>query len=45
MFEFLKIQYELKTVDDKKLATYVPKYISADQFKQITGEDYAAPTS
>lgn len=43
MFECWKIAYERRwaTLDQMKLAV-AKKLISADEFKQITGKDYAA---
>ena len=41
MFSFLKIQFQLGTVTKEQLAAWVPKWITADQYKEITGEDYA----
>lgn len=41
MFAFLKIQYQLGKVDNSKLKSFVPKWITADQYTEITGEVYA----
>lgn len=42
MYDFLKIQYQLGTVDSTSLKAFIPKWISADQYKTITGTDYTA---
>lgn len=39
MFKFLKLQYKMGKVTKEQLAAMVPKYITAEQYKQITGED------
>lgn len=47
-FEVLKMQYSWGPtfMPDSFLATYVPLgTITADQYKQITGKDYEAPTT
>jgi hypothetical protein len=41
-FNFLKIQYELKSIGNDQLKSAVAKsYIIADEYQQITGEAYA----
>ena len=42
MLEFLRIQYQLGTVNSISLKAYVPKWLTPDDYKTITGEDYAA---
>ena len=40
-FNFLKIQYELKSIGNDQLKSAVAKsYITADEYQQITGEVY-----
>ena len=39
-YPFLKLMWEEKKVSIEKLRTFVPKYISEQEFKQITGEEY-----
>ena len=42
MFAFLKIQYQLGKVDNIKLKSFVTKWITAEQYQEITGEAYTA---
>ena len=42
MFAFLNIQYQLGVVSKDQLAGWVTKWITAEQYKKITGEDYNA---
>lgn len=37
MYNFLSIQYRLGKLTDEQLAAFVPKYITAEQYKEITG--------
>ena len=42
MFNFLKIQYDLGNLSKERLKNCVPKWITAEEYTEITGEDYAA---
>lgn len=42
MLEFLEIQYILGTVDSTSLKAYVPKWLTSDDYKTITGTEYTA---
>lgn len=42
MFAFLSIQYQLGAVSKDQLSKWVTKWITAEQYKTITGEDYNA---
>jgi len=37
-YPFLKLMWEEKKVSIEKLRTFVPKYISEQEFEQITGD-------
>lgn len=39
-YPFLKMMWEEKKVSTENLRMYVPKYISEQEFEQITGEEY-----
>ncbi len=41
MFAFLKIQYQFGKIDNDKLKGFVTKWITAAEYTEITGEDYA----
>ena len=38
MFEFLKLQYQMGKIDADKLKSYVPRWISEDEYNQIVGD-------
>lgn len=40
MFLFLQVQYKLGKLTATDLKAFVPKRISAEQYKEITGIDY-----
>ena len=40
MFNFIKIQFDMGRIDAAKATSFVPKYITADEFETITGEKY-----
>ncbi len=35
MFDFIKIQYQMKNIDDNKVKSYVPRWITKVQAKEI----------
>ena len=37
MFEFLKLQYQMGKIDADKLQSYVPRWITQDEYNQIVG--------
>lgn len=39
MYNFIKIQYRLGNLTDEQLVVFVPKYITAEQYKEITGRE------
>lgn len=40
MYHFLMLQYRMHKITKAKLRTKVPEYITPEQYKAITGEDY-----
>lgn len=42
MFTRLKMLYDTGRIDDTKLHNAVGKYITAEQYKEICGNDYVA---
>lgn len=40
MFKFLMLQYRMHKITKERLKRYVPEYISAEQYRAITGEEY-----
>ena len=40
MFNFIKIQFEMGRIDAAKVASFVPKFITAVDFETITGDEY-----
>ena len=38
MFNFIKIQFDMGRIDAVKVASFVPKLITAEEFETITGE-------
>ena len=37
MFKFIKLQYDMGKIDAATVASFVPKFITADEFETITG--------
>ena len=37
MYDFLKLQYEMGKITAEKLHTYVPRWISEEQYQEIIG--------
>lgn len=42
MFSFIKSMYDRGRYTKEKVHSYVPKIITAEEYKTITGEEYAA---
>lgn len=40
MHNFVLRQYQYGNISKENVKSYVPKYITAEQYKQITGEEY-----
>lgn len=40
MFNFVKSMYEKGKADAQRVKTYVPKFITEEEYKEITGEEY-----
>lgn len=45
MFNFLRLQYQMGKIDADKLREYCPKWITPEQFEEITGQPYAVQTA
>lgn len=41
MFNFLKLRYQMRKITAEQLKAYVPKWITAEQYAEITGEAFA----
>ena len=40
MYNFVLRQYQYENITKEDVKSYVPKYITSEQYKQITGEEY-----
>lgn len=40
MFSFVKSMYDRERYTKDKVKSYVPKIITAEEYKEITGEEY-----
>lgn len=38
MYEFLKLQYQMGKIDAEMLQSYVPHWITQDEYNQIVGD-------
>ena len=45
MFNFIKIQFALGKLTAQMVASFVPKFITADEFEVITGQHYEGVVS
>ena len=41
MYNFLKLRFEMGRITAEQLKAYVPKWITAEQYAEITGEAFA----
>ena len=41
MFNFLKLRYQMGKITAEQLRAYIPKWITAEQYAEITGEALA----